>query len=144
MHRILLLTLVLASYSPALFAFENPQELVECKTLDVWDAGYLLRFDLGAHAGNESGQIPTEIYQLVPLWQRRPEFIGPLLLTKNPEACEFFMADNTAATTVILSFKLSANAQHIEILQLHGMKPQKYTKLECQPALIERLMRECH
>jgi hypothetical protein len=141
MRRLCLTLILFAFQSSAVFAFENP-DLPECKSKDVWDAGFVLRFDLRSKAGDETAQVKTQIYQLVPLWSRRLEFEGELSQIETG-ACEFSLIDYLQTPTVELRFKISPAAQEIEIEALHGVKPEKWTKLECQPALIERLAHSC-
>ncbi|MGZ5546018.1 MAG: hypothetical protein ACXWIU_15230 [Limisphaerales bacterium] len=145
MQRWFLLILVLVFQVPNLYAFEGNQEIAECKSKNVWDAGFVLQFDLNAHAGDETAQIPSKIFQLVPLWKQQLEFSGSLVPVPSlsREGCEVFLTDDLVAPTVEVRFKISSGAQDIELVELHGVKPEKWTTLECQPALIERLTREC-
>src|SRR4051794_32256263 len=101
MARSVFIAALTVSFAPLLHA-------AECKSKNVWDAGYVLGFDLSSYPGATEPRILARVFEIVPLWRRELVYQGRLaqIGPGYTGLCEFDLIDRAAEPTARIAFKV--------------------------------------
>lgn len=121
------------------------QYIAECKTKNIWDAGFILHFSLNSYRASQPPRIEAEVFKLIPLWRRALAFSGNLLQTGPGETdgCVFSLADNPESPSVRIDFQVDRPNPSIKLTLLDKTPQEKYGEMECDPKLVDLLTKYC-
>lgn len=141
LSAVLFLILMLAGAS----AQGEQQYIAECKTKNIWDAGFILHFSLNSYRASQPPQIEAEVFKLVPLWRRVLAFSGNLTQTGPGETggCVFSLTDYPESPSVRIDFHVDTPNPTIKLIVLDKTPQEKYGEIECDPKLVDLLTKYC-
>jgi hypothetical protein len=126
-------------------AYGNTPDIVECVSKDVWDAGFVLRFDLNSYKPEPNRQILGDLYEIETLWTLTRKYLGPLDMSRvvDETGCHIGLTGQDPSSPSEVTFHISEATPEAEVVQLQGKRPEKFAQLNCNPKLIERLKLYC-
>jgi hypothetical protein len=116
--------------------------VVECVSKDVWDAGFILRFDLESCEPGPVQEMTSDLYEIVKMWTPERVFLGSLILVHLSNGA-FKLVDQVDEPSVDINFDISSETPKVELLKLNGIAPTQFSELSCDPALITKLSSRC-
>ena len=119
---------------------------VECRSADVYDAGYVLRFNLESYTPGPNHHIQVKIFESVPLWNLREVYSGNLFQLKSNDRsrCEFLLSDGLNENgNVQIYFRRDGARVAADMIRLNGIPPARFSRLICDATLTDKLFSVC-